>query len=378
MSEYRQVTPFTTKGTYLRKRIAKTRIRAKCIGYVYLLAIFLIAAAACFPLLSHEYAPIGVLQFWKQLKPNELKAFDYRQPSALIPLAVCALYALMLLGVAVNVLRSLRKLRWLHKKKPSKQYGFNRNVYAMEDLGRIFSGSFSVVVATYFLIAILCGITKISGLLLLFVGCGVFLHLLLGLWGSAIAYFDIHQEKIVEQRRQVGYFSPLLRNALQLIGVFGLFYCFLQYSTLQAFIPRLTQAGGFKTLLENRADLLSFSMQLVIVLCTLVLLKHAAAITEFNMDGADGTGMKNFRVFAFFVFLASMAVISYKYVFIEGKMLDKQMAEIAAIAFALFLIELIMHAMPAPLRRLQTKTDDNENEFTLEKLLHSKNGKNTM
>ncbi len=378
MKGYRRSTPLTAKGTYLRKRIAKTRAKAKFIGYCYLLAIFALAAAACFPLLVHDYAPVGVLEFWKQFKPSVLKAFDYKNTPALITLAVCSLYALMLLGVALNVFRALRKLRWLHKKKPSKMYGFNRNVYAMEDLGRIFSGSFAVLLTSYFLMAILCGSANVNKLMLIVLGGGLFLHLLLGLWGSGVAYYDIAKDEIVEQTRQVGRFAPLVRNVFQLAAVFGILYFFLELTDLNAYVAPLSYKEGWKALINNKEAFVFFASQVFIVLCLFVLIKHATAITEFNMEGSEGSGMKIFRVFAFFIFLAAGAKVAYQYVFIDGKVLDKQMLSVAAIAFGIFLIELIMHAMPRPLNGAalkETKKQADE-ELTLDNILRSQHNAN--
>ena len=155
MKRNRRKNALTQKGAYLKTRIARNRGRAQFVGIVYLLSIIVLAAAACLPLFDlgkQTSAPVGVFAFWKEFMPANLKAI--KSWSDLLPIVNAGIYALMLLIVVINVFRALGKLGWLFKKKASKTYGFNRNVYAMEDLGDIFSGSFAVILSTYFLAAV--------------------------------------------------------------------------------------------------------------------------------------------------------------------------------------------------------------------------------
>ncbi len=367
MRKYRRTNTLTSRGVYLRKRIAGNRSRAKFVGILYLLAIIALAGAACLPLLVHDLAPVGVMEFYKVFTSANVKSF--KNAEVFTKLACAGLYALMLLGVVINVLRALGKLGWLYKKRASKTYGFNRNVYAMEDLGRIFSGSYAVILLTYFLIAALCDSTNVNNLMLIVLGGGAFLHLFLGFVGGKAGYYDLENGEVVEQRRLVGRFAPLFRNVLQLAAVFGVMYFFLKVNVLNVEIPALLQKNGISNLTGDMAKLITFAVQAVLVLILFVLVKHATAITEYNIDGANGPGMKNFRVFSFFAFLVAGAGVVYKYLFVKGKVLDKNLLIIAAIAFVIFFIEVIMRKMPRfPGDKRKKVKKGEEEEFTLDTL----------
>ncbi len=352
MRKYRKKAAITSRGLYLRKRIAGNRSRAKFTGLIYLLATIALAAIVCiFPLLTHELANLKVMTFWKIFNADTFKNFSLSNTTLVYEVAISVLYALMLLGLVINVLRSLGKLGWLFKKRANKTYGFNRNVYAMEDMGRIFSGSYAVVLFTYFLIAVLCkdfnGKTyEIDKLWMLStLGGGLFIHFFCGILGAKTRYYDLEDGQILEEKRIVGRFAPLFRNFLQAATVFSVMYFFLQFTTLNTIIPELFTLQGIKDLVADIPQLITACVQVVLLLCLAVLAKHATATTEYNFDGVNGAGMKNFRVFSFFAFLAAGGTLAYRYLFVE-KTLDTNLLIIAGIAFVMFVIELIMRKMP--------------------------------
>ncbi len=375
MRKYRKASALTSRGVYLRKRIARNRRRAKIVGLLYLLGIIALAAIACLPLVINDLAPVGVMTFWKTFLPANL---DLKSATGLTKAITSGLYGLMLLGVAINVLRGLGKLGWLFKKRANKTYGFNRNVYAMEDLGNIFAGSIAVLLSTYFLIAVIIGdgVASITAILdavmggevpvlrlLALVVAGILvLHFILCFFGAKVGYYDVEDGEVIEQRRLAGRFAPLFRNILQVAASFSIVYFFLQVNTLDEVASTLLNKGDVKSLVGDLAKLISLAAQAVIFLSALVLVKHATASTEYNIDGARGPGMKNFRVFSFFVFLAAGAAAAYKYLMVEGKVLDKNLLIIAGIGFVMFIIELIMCKMPRIPGEKQKKEKKNVDE----------------
>ncbi len=380
MRKYRKKAAITSRGLYLRKRIAGNRSCAKFTGIIYLLATAALAAAVCiFPLLTHELAKLDVLNFWRIFNGTTFKNLSLSNTALIYELTISVLYALMLLGLAVNVLRSLGKLGWLFKKRANKTYGFNRNVYAMEDLGKIFSGSYILVLFTYFFIAVLC--KDFNGktyeidkwIMLAVLGGGLFIHFFCGILGTKTRYYDLEDGQIVEEKRIVGRFAPFFRNVLQLGAVFAIMYYFLQVTTLNTIIPELFSLSGIKALVKDLPQLITAISQVVILLCTLVLAKHATATTEYNFDGAHGAGMKNFRVFSFFTFLAAGGTLLYRYLLVKGSVVDMNLLIIAAIAFAMFVIELIMRKMPK--FPGQKKNTVDEEEFTIDEITFPKEEK---
>jgi predicted RNA-binding Zn-ribbon protein involved in translation (DUF1610 family) len=259
------------------------------------------------------------------------------------------------------VFRALGKLGWLFKKKASKTYGFNRNVYAMEDLGNIFSGSYAVILTVYFLIAVLCGAAYPQMLLYIVLGGGAFIHLFAGFIGGKASYFDIEDGEITEDKRVVGRFPAFFRNVLQIAAVGAMMYYFMKTQVVGAVLRPLLEKGGWeKYVLAEPLTFIPVALQLLTVICLLPLIKHATATTEYNIDGANGPGMKTFRVFSFFTFLAAAGTVACRYLLGEitftvangvtsfevVKYLDKASIIIAVVALVMFIIELIMRKAP--------------------------------
>ncbi len=373
MKKYRKTTTLTSRGLYLRKRIARNRGRAKFIGFLYLLATMaLTAAVVWFPLLTHDMVSLEITKFWEIFKPATLKTLRLSNTDLLYQVVVTGLYALMLFGLVINALRALGKLGWLFKKSANKSYGFNRNVYAMEDLGKIFSGSYVLVFFTYFLIAIMCKnwngtscqIDKFKFLAVL--GGGIFAHFFCGIVGAKVRYYDFDQQGIVEATRVVGRFAPFFRNLLQLACVGALMYFYLKITTLNTIIPNLLSKSGLEAFIKDMPGLIDAAAQVALILCLFVLAKHATATTEYNFDGVHGSGMKNFRVFAFFTFLIAGGVIGYGYLMVKDYEHDANMLYVGAIAFAMFVVELLMRKMPK--FPTDKKSREFEEEFSIEEI----------
>ncbi len=371
MREYRKTAALTSRGLYLRKRIARNRERAKFVGLLYLLASVALAVTVCMPLLSHELASLKITTFWKTFKPSVLKGLSRANVDLWYKVTISGLYALMLVGLFVNVLRSFGRLGWLIKKSANKEYGFNRNVYAMEDLGRIFSGSYLVATFTYFLIAVVCNGWKGQACepnkikMLSVLGGGAVIHLLCGVIGACSRYYDFEKGEIVEEVRGVGVFAPFLRNLLQLIAVFALMYFYLRATTVNTIIPELLKKGGVKSYFKSVTRAIDLGAQIALLLCLLALAKHATGMAEYNVNGVYGKGMKNFRVFSFFTLLIAGGVVAYKYVMGKSGWLNKNLLIMAGIAFVAFVIELIMRNMP---KFREEKHYQGEEEFTIDEV----------
>ncbi len=345
MKKYRKTKKVTVAGLQLKKKVKGNRGRAKFVGFILLLAtIALAVAVAILPMLTGAAVSLKITEFWEAFT-----SLDFKTNEGLNSFVVALLYGLMLLGVIINVLRSLGKLKGLYKKKGTKADGFNHSGYAMNAMGKIFSGSFAVVLVTYFLINLLCKDAKPEGYwLVILLGTAVLVHLFTGVLGAKLSYFDFEGEQLVEQKREVGRFAPFFRNFLQLCAVFAIMYFLLKANTENAILSPLVSTDPMAAFRGEWNNLIVTIAQIVAVLCVFVLAKHATAITEYGIDGAHGAGMKNFRVFSFFLFLAAgAAVLCNSALFIkEDAELDINLLIVAAIAFVMFVIELIMRKMP--------------------------------
>ena len=294
----------THQGAELKTRVARTRCRAQFAGFMYFVSIIVLATVACLPLFDlskQQNAPLGVLTAVKVFKPSNLKTL-LDSWTGMLSLVNALLYLVMLFVVLLNVVRASTKLCWLYKRKASKTYGFNRNVYAMDDLGKIFSSSYSTLRITYFLIAMLCGAAYNNLLMYIVIVGGTFVHFFAGFVGCKASYFNIEDGQIKEDARIVGRFSALFRNALQLICVSLLMDYFQNNNVIYTVIGPLLEVGGIQNYVLNQPlAYIPVVMQFLGILCLIPLIKHAMGTTEYNIDGAYGAGMKTFRIFCFFL-----------------------------------------------------------------------------
>ncbi len=369
------------QGIYLKKRISKTHARAEFVGLVYLFSIFALVGVACLPLISSPSAPVGVMEFWKVFTLSNLKAAKDLEAIAIVWLANATLYALMLFGLAINALRALTKLGWLFKKKGSKKHSFNRNVYAMEDLGNLFSGSFASIVIFHFLIYVICASAEIQPLAYILLGGGLCIHFFCGFLGGKCSYFDSDaQGNLIEQKRLIGRTAPFIRNLLQVAATGGMLFFFVRTNVLSSLIAPLLQKGAFGGYIKNNLTaFISAGLQILTIPSLFVLIKHATGTSEYSIEGTAASGMKNFRVFSFFVALTAGATAVCRYLFGEAsfasvagmtiygreyfqilKFTDYKSVMLAGIAFAMFVIELIMSGLP---RFPENREEDEMEEY---------------
>ncbi len=354
MKKYRKVNKMTSEGLQLKKAVMGNRARAKFVGFILLLAVVGFAvAAAILPMLKGTAVTLTVMKLWKGFQKVSLKT-----SAGLTKLIVTSLYALMLLGLIVNVFRALGKLKMLNKKKGTKEDGFNHSAYAMHDLGKIFSGSFLIIIMTYFLIYLASQTASVNGLWLpIVLGAGVIIRLFTGVIGGKIKYFDFEGEELVEQKREVGRFAPFFRNLLQLAGVFTMMYFLLCANAQTPILSQLITTKFVSVLTKNLGTLIVTVAQVVAVLCVFVLAKHATGIAEYSIDGARGSGMKTYRVFALFTFLATATAIVSKLVILKQTRLDVNLTIVAAIALFGFIVEIIMRKLPRNFAEKQVGED---------------------
>ena len=104
-------------------------------GILYLIATVFLAAMAFLPLVyGTSVGSMWVKNFWKPFL--ELKNIKTSETAVILNAFVALVYALLLLTVVINVLKSLSKLGRLFKKRASRLNGFNRTVIAMEEIDR--------------------------------------------------------------------------------------------------------------------------------------------------------------------------------------------------------------------------------------------------
>lgn len=314
----------SSKPALLKHRVRVIHRRAKFAGTLYFLGTVALAALVALATLldGTVLAATGSLlnmpatSFYKPV--TDLLKESPMTTDGICNALVAVLYGILLLVAVINVLRALSKLNWLFKRKASYTNGFNRNMYAMDDLAKCFSSSFSAILILYLQIYILTATAatpvklNMAGLAVLAVG--FFLHFLCGLVGGNVTLFTT-ADQMEEEPRENGVFVFFVRNVIQVAAVAAIAYVLLPQSELlvglKEIVYNVVECSNVGWLTQNLSAILPTAVELLAWICVFVLVKHAASETEYNRDGLDGAGMKNFTVFALFgaLFIAAIAVL---------------------------------------------------------------------
>ena len=333
----------TKKNSAIRKRVKKAHSKAGFAGTLYLLGALAIAVLAFLSGFEHEtYGAVGITNFYLPVQDALAGAPVWTD------VIVMGLYLVLLLVVVVNFFKCFSKLGWLTRRSSRYVNGYNRNMRAMEKMGKYFSSSFAAFVSIYALLLLNPAIalpvmeTMTFMMMLAAVGVGLFVHFVAGLIAGKVSWFDTYGNggNVEEVKRECGIFVYFFRNLVQIAAVVGVLWFFYEVDTIGATVG--SWLGGVNPLegdlLQN---VLPVALEAVLVLCLLVLIKHATAATEFNRQGIEGIGMKNYRVFAFLLALVAGGVIAVNMFVFQIEEISMQYVYIAAIAFVAFLVDCI-------------------------------------
>ena len=342
MAKAKTANSLTKQYAYLKRRISKAQGKAKFVGVLYLIGTLAIAALCCLQLLTVNDATLGATAFWKPFLQLKAEGGIVASIKAnFIALAIAVLYGILLLTLLICVLKSLRSLGWLFKKKASKLYGFNRNAYAMDDMGRCFSTAFATAVSCHFLIVVVAGgVTKINMLAYALLGVGLVLHFLCGIVGGTVSLFSTDGE-LYEEKREVGSFSPFVRNLFQIAFTAVAAYFFVKANTLRGALDEILANG----LGQGVKSLIIPALQAVIAVWLVIMTGYATGMKEYDADGADAPGRKAFLWLSLLLFLTAGGAVAYAKLMAKAE-IDNGILIIAGVALAAFVVELCLRKFP--------------------------------
>ena len=305
----------------LRKRVKKAHAKAKFAGVLYLLGTLALVAFACMPMLKIGGSPLSITNCFAMISGVSLGTIS------------AVLYLLIVLTCVVNFFKCFRKLGWLSKRSERYVNGFNRNAGAMELMGKFFSRSFSRFINLYFLIYILNNASFVNvTMAYLVLAIGLVVHFFAGVVGGKVSYFNVGgpNGEVEEEKRSISMFVYFFRNLVQVAVTAFIIYTFAPISKVGDIVSGILGGGSMPT------GIVSVAIQAAIVLFTLVLVKHATGITEYNRFGIEGAGMKNNKIFSFLVAVVAGAAYALK----MAEPVDAYMT-IAVAAFVSFLVDCI-------------------------------------
>jgi hypothetical protein len=282
--------------------------RAKCNGLIYMLATLALAAYMGFALVSAEFWNPILALFEGDLMAN--------LTANTIGVVCAVLDCILALVLVINAIKTFTKLGWLFKKKASKVHGFNRNMYAMDDLGKIFTSTFASIVWIRFFEGMIAGGYAIADPFeYIVLAAGVFVHFFCGLIGGNVSVFS-NENGVEEIKREIGNFVPFIRNLLQIaitgaLMVFAMDHAPAVKNTVEGLVA--DPAGA----LNNLGGI----VMLVGALFIVMMIGRALNNVEFDPEGPEAGGRGAFvalSVFAFLVFAAAFAAFQVDSLLLAG------------------------------------------------------------
>lgn len=273
------------KYVYVKRRIRKAQSKAKTVGIAYLLATLVVLAVF---FLREQ---LGIV-------------------ASTVKVPIVIEYAVYVVA-ALCILLSLRRLRWLLANKASRLYGFNRNVYAMDDMGKYFSFTLATVLTALFACAFRYQDFRLQQTGLIVIAVLLVLHFVLGIAGGTVSVFDT-TDGIIEQRREAGMISVILRNVVQLEVANRLIYTLVSdrtvYASVRSFLKSLSTIMENNTLFSDMNALLCSVGYILLGAAVVCMLFYAVGTKEYDMEGAKTPGRKRFLLWTFFALLGSVCV----------------------------------------------------------------------
>lgn len=342
----------------VKQRISKAKGKAKRIGLLYLLATLVLTALTALALVTvsidGKEVSLGVTGFLADL--DALKAGNVSKKWMI----AFIVYGVLMLVLVINVIRLFIKLGWLFKRKASRLYGVNRNMYAMDDMGKIFSGSFSSIIVLHTVLFLLFDV-KLELFAWAALAVGLFFHFACGIPSGNVSLFSTHDGVLVEEKREFGNFSPFVRNVFQLVAAAALVFVLVKTDVVTQLYNVFTSVRGanaakaaegvfWQELLVMAWSLVIPAMFALAVLLIGGMITYATGPKEFDLEGAAAPGRKKYLLYSILLTLVSAAIFAVqKWVQPEAAMTQELINSvfiIGGIALAMVIVELCLVKCP--------------------------------
>ncbi len=349
---------------YVQKRTKRAWGRARFVGVLYFLGTLALAVLAFLPVIgeiSFSYGALGLTTFWKPFTELGLLLSGETRVGAAANLVLAVLYALPLLVCVLSAFCSLSKLDNLFM-KGNRRIGYNQSYLALNKMANTFSASYAAISVCSMCLIFLTGTGWTY--LFYFASAGFLaLHFFCGLIGGTVSRFSL-EEGFVETPRKYGLWSVFFRNLIQFTAVTAILSFFVKVNVIPAVFIYL-EDGFFANVssmtFEEMAGYLVFPIsEVIMLLCTIIILRHACNPTEFALDGPNAKGRKTVRVASFLLMLFSLVINGCLFYLAEEKTFDalsKELLYISGIALGLFIFECLLKKFPLMKKKYKTQAD---------------------
>ena len=337
-----------SKLTLVKKRIKASQRNAKWAGFFYLIGTIVLAAAALvFNLLNDTVVYRGKMPITNAI--DVIPTFDFAELDmfAIVDLAIFAVYAIMVLVLVINVIRAVAKLGMLFKKRASYYNGFNRNMYAMDDMSKAFSCSLATIINANLIIFVASAFVgaevAVSQMGIIVLAAGLVIRVLAGLMEGKATLFTVG-DKIEEEAREFGLGIFFIRSILQIVVTAAVVYLLAPNSDFGGngvFTALTTKPFDINAVLAA-PGLIPFAIEALAWVLVMALVARTVSAKEFNREGMDAPGIKAYRVATFFVAIIVAAWAVVPMVLNPEVALDINLLIVAVVALVGFVLDCII------------------------------------
>ena len=306
-----------TEMQTLRLRSKIARRKAIFAGLLYVFGSLGLAIASCLPLVAGiivtpGYGEFGLTNFWRPIAYvlSNLKVVIGNPGEHIRALAAALLFAWQLAFSFVNALLAISKLDHLCM-KGNRRAGYNQNKIAVDSLGKIFSRSFATLVIHTAVLALLYPTqnAKFTTLAIVVAAVFVVIHFVAGAIAGTISKFTIRDE-IAEYPRKHVMWSPILRNAAQLLALGAMAFLLKDFCLTAAtkLLESSSLVGELKAAMQGTTGLIKTGLFVCFFIGALCLFRHVIFPTEFYL--CEKTKTRSFVRFITFGLTAVLFVLS--------------------------------------------------------------------
>ena len=284
------------------KKIKKTHKRTKVVSAIYAVGLIFLTVLAFFPTINIQFAGkdklfIGTF-FWPIVN-------IFKKNLNVIDLVVMLLYLVMMASITINFFKGLSRFGKILRRTSGNVTTCNKNLAIMEEIANAFSNAFACYVIFNFVIYMITYATEsklIFGAITLWAAIALVVALIVHFWaailGAKVSVFIIGAT--IEEKKREDKIAPFfLRNLVQVIAVAAILYFFVPATNLYIELGNLFEKGQTSALTNfgNLFAFLAVVLQVGVIATTIVLIKHATGVTEYDRLGMDCIGIRNFRIF---------------------------------------------------------------------------------
>lgn len=298
------------------KKIKKTHKRTKAVSWIYAIGFIILTVLAFFPTVNVQFTGKGKLFigtfFWPLVN-------IFKKNINVIDLIVMALYIAMAAFMIIYFFKGITRFGKILRRTSGNVTTCNKNLAIMEEIADAFSGALASYVIFNLVIYMITYATKSTSLFgaitlwaVIALAVSLIVHFWAGVLGAKVSVFIIGST-IEEKKREDKLFPFFLRNLIQVIGIAAILYFFAPATNFYIELGNLFAEGKTSALTDfsNLFAFLSLVLQVGVVATSIVLIKHATAMTEYNRIGMDGIGMRNFRIFGIITTVLCVALFIF-------------------------------------------------------------------